>query len=58
MCLAKLQGILDDFWQRPIVDPTIGGHTFAGDVVLAGPDKGEGGKYLAASAWLDGGGPC
>ena len=42
----KLQGILDDFWQRPVVGPTIGGHTFAGDVGFAGPDKGEGGKYL------------
>ena len=42
----KLQGILDDFWQRPITGPTIDGHTFAGDVGFAGPDKGEGGKYL------------
>jgi hypothetical protein len=42
----KLQGILDDFWQRPVVGPTINGHTFAGDVGFAGPDKGDGGKYL------------
>jgi hypothetical protein len=40
------QGILDDFWQRPIPGPTIDGHTFAGDVGFAGPDRGEGGKYL------------
>jgi hypothetical protein len=31
----KQQGILDDFWQRPI-----------SDVGYVGPDKGEGGKYL------------
>jgi len=42
----RLQGILDDFWQRPLTGPTIDGHTFVGDVGFAGPDKGEGGKYL------------
>jgi hypothetical protein len=31
----KQQGILDDFWQRPICD-----------VGYVGPDKGEGGEYL------------
>lgn len=31
----KQQGILDDFWQRPITD-----------VGYVGPDKGEGGQYL------------
>ena len=31
----KQQGILDDFWQRPITD-----------VGYVGPDKGEGGNYL------------
>ena len=30
-----LQGILDDFWHRPLTD-----------VGFVGPDKGEGGKYL------------
>jgi hypothetical protein len=40
------QGILDDFWQRPVPGPTINGHVFAGDVGLAGPDEGRGGKYL------------
>ena len=31
------QGILDDFWQRPVPGPTIDGHAFAGDVAFAGP---------------------
>jgi len=31
----KLQGILDDFWHRPLTD-----------VGFVGPDQGEGGKYL------------
>src|SRR5215469_4797239 len=30
------QGILDDFWQRPVPGPTIDGHDFAGDVGFAG----------------------
>ena len=38
-----LQGILLDFWQRPI--PVDGGK-FAGDVGLPGPDAGKGGKFL------------
>ena len=38
-----LQGILLDFWQRPI--PVDGGN-FAGDVGLPGPDAGKGGKML------------
>ena len=41
-----LQGILLDFWQRPIPGPTIGGHAFFGDVGLPGPDGGNGGKFL------------
>ena len=32
---AGIQGLLDDFWHRPITD-----------VGLPGPDKGQGGKYL------------
>jgi hypothetical protein len=39
----KLQGILLDFWQRPM--PVDGGE-FAGDVGLPGPDGGNGGKML------------
>ncbi len=38
-----LQGILLDYWQRPI--PVDGGK-FLGDVGLAGPDGGKGGKFL------------
>jgi len=38
-----LQGILLDFWQRPI--PVDGGKFF-GDVGFFGPDKGKGGKFL------------
>ena len=39
----KLQGILLDFWQRPM--PLDGGE-FLGDVGLPGPDGGKGGKFL------------
>jgi hypothetical protein len=39
----NLQGILLDFWQRPI--PVDGGKFF-GDVGLPGPDAGQGGKFL------------
>jgi hypothetical protein len=38
-----LQGILLDFWQRPI--PVDGGKFF-GDVGFFGPDEGKGGKFL------------
>ena len=48
------QGILDDFWQRPVPGPTIDERDFAGDVGFAGPDKGEGGKYLLLSPGYDG----
>src|SRR5258705_7045334 len=42
-----LQGILDDFWQRPICsEGEIDGRTWCSDVGLPGPDKGQGGKYL------------
>jgi len=42
-----LQGILDDFWQRPTVSVgEIDGRKWAGDVGLPGPDRGKGGKYL------------
>lgn len=42
----KLQGILLDFWQRPIPGPTVGGMNFSGDIGFAGPDNGKGGKFL------------
>jgi len=42
-----LQGILDDFFQRPICsEGKIDGRIWCGDVGLPGPDKGKGGKYL------------
>src|SRR5262245_53664666 len=41
-----LQGILLDFWQRPIPGPNIGDAAFFGDVGLPGPDGGKGGKFL------------
>jgi len=42
-----LQGILDDFWQRPIrSEGEIDGREWAGDVGLPGPDHGKGGRYL------------
>jgi len=41
-----LQGILLDFWQRPIPGSTLKGRSFAGDVGLPGPDEGKGGKFL------------
>jgi hypothetical protein len=42
----NLQGVLLDFWQRPIPGPTIDGKAFAGDIGLPGPDGGKGGKFL------------
>ena len=41
-----LQGILLDFWQRPIPGPKIGAQAFFGDVGFAGPDGGKDGKFL------------
>ncbi|MGI6856100.1 DUF1254 domain-containing protein [Mesorhizobium sp. 1B3] len=42
-----LQGIIDDFFQRPIPsEGEINGREWAGDVGLPGPDQGKGGKYL------------
>ncbi|WP_191577259.1 DUF1254 domain-containing protein [Achromobacter insolitus] len=38
-----LQGILLDFWQRPM---PVDGMDFQGDVGLPGPDAGRGGKFL------------
>lgn len=47
----NLQGILLDFWQRPI--PVDGGRFF-GDVGLPGPDGGKGGKFLILPPGYDG----
>jgi hypothetical protein len=41
-----LQGILFDYWQRPIPGPAINGKAFFGDIGLPGPDGGTGGKFL------------
>lgn len=48
---AGLQGILLDFWQRPL--PVDGGNFF-GDVGLPGPDQGRGGKFLVLPPGYDG----
>ncbi|MFO0844558.1 MAG: DUF1254 domain-containing protein [Gemmataceae bacterium] len=42
----KMQGILLDFWQRPIPGPSDDKHSYAGDVGFFGPDEGKGGKFL------------
>jgi hypothetical protein len=43
----RMQGILLDFWQRPIPGPTRNAsEVFAGDVGFFGPDSGKGGKFL------------
>jgi hypothetical protein len=41
-----LQGILLDFWQRPLPGPPAPGKNYRGDVGFFGPDQGRGGKYL------------
>lgn len=46
-----LQGILLDFWQRPI--PVDGGEYF-GDLGIPGPDKGKGGKFLVLPPGYEG----
>lgn len=47
----KLQGILLDFWQRPIPEDS---GDFFGDVGLPGPDAGAGGKFLILPPGYDG----
>ncbi|WP_431236547.1 DUF1254 domain-containing protein [Mycolicibacterium aichiense] len=42
----RIQGLMDDFWHRPLTGPTIGGSQYLGDIGIPGPDKGNGGKYL------------
>jgi hypothetical protein len=42
-----LQGLLDDFWHRPLEGPARDNGThYLGDIGFPGPDKGKGGKYL------------
>ena len=41
-----LQGILLDFWQRPLPGPPTPGKDYRGDVGFFGPDQGRGGKFL------------
>ena len=47
-----LQGILLDFWQRPIPGPTLRGQNYLGDVGFAGPGPGQGRQVPAAAAGL------
>ena len=50
-----LQGLLDDFFQRPLRSVgRIDGRTWSGDVGLPGPDRGKGGKYLILPPDFDG----
>jgi hypothetical protein len=48
-----LQGILLDFWQRPIPGPKTGDRDFLGDVGFFGPDAGKGGKFLVLPPGYD-----
>lgn len=42
----KIQGLLDDFWHRPLTGPEVNGVQYRGDIGIPGPDRGQGGKYL------------
>lgn len=46
----KIQGLMDDFWHRPLTGPNIDGVQHLGDIGIPGPDKGNGGKYLVVPA--------
>ncbi|MFB7495954.1 DUF1254 domain-containing protein [Streptomyces sp. NPDC056161] len=41
-----IQGLVDDFWHRPLEGPVINGVQYRGDIGLPGPDRGQGGTYL------------
>ncbi|OIV39003.1 hypothetical protein BIV57_02540 [Mangrovactinospora gilvigrisea] len=41
-----IQGLVDDFWHRPLTGPLIDGVQYLGDIGLPGPDHGKGGRYL------------
>ncbi|GGF39769.1 DUF1254 domain-containing protein [Echinicola rosea] len=50
-----LQGLLDDFWHRPLVGPEKpDGTHFLGDIGFPGPDHGKGGKYLIVPEGYEG----
>lgn len=42
----KIQGLMDDFWHRPLTGPNTNGVQYLGDIGIPGPDRGNGGKYL------------
>ncbi|MFF5468036.1 DUF1254 domain-containing protein [Streptomyces achromogenes] len=42
----NLQGLVDDFWHRPLQGLTVDGVEYRGDIGLPGPDRGKGGTYL------------
>jgi hypothetical protein len=50
----RLQALVDDFWHRPLVGPTIDGVRYLGDVGIPGPDRGQGGKYLIVPEGYEG----
>jgi hypothetical protein len=41
-----IQGLVDDFWHRPLTGPVVNGVRYLGDIGLPGPDAGQGGRYL------------
>lgn len=41
-----IQGLVDDFWHRPLTGPVIDGVQYLGDIGLPGPDHGKGALYL------------
>ncbi|WP_162633127.1 DUF1254 domain-containing protein [Echinicola strongylocentroti] len=50
-----LQGLLDDFWHRPLTGPEKpDGTHFLGDIGFPGPDRGKGGKYLIVPEGYEG----
>lgn len=50
-----LQGLLDDFWHRPLEGPKKpDGTNFLGDIGFPGPDRGKGGKYLIVPEGYEG----
>ncbi|MER8104850.1 DUF1254 domain-containing protein [Kitasatospora sp. NPDC094016] len=48
-----IQGLVDDFWHRPLTGPLIDGVQYRGDIGLPGPDAGKGGRYLVVPDGLE-----